>query len=773
MSNAELFTQHRFTLTLAGQEIVIETGKLAPQASAAVTLRMGDTILLATATISRNAREGIDFFPLTVEYEEKLYAVGRIPGSFFRREGRPAEQAILTSRVTDRPLRPLFPKDLRNDVQIVINPLSYDQKSPLDMLCILAASAALHISEIPWDGPVAGVRVGEIDGQLVVNPNFEQMAQSTLDLRVSGTADSIIMVECGAAEVAEETLVRALALGQEAIASLVQAQEEMRAKIGKPKVEYKAAKDTQSLTDKVRQRAAGQIANIMARKSDTDERQSDLFDLREALVAEYSNPVEAAVAEGLTFTPQQIMASYEDVYAEEVRRRILKEGIRPDGRGLDEIRQLYSEVSLLPRAHGSGLFQRGKTQVLSVATLGAPTDVQTLDGLDPEATKRYMHHYNMPPFASGEATAMRGPKRREIGHGALAETALWYVIPDEKDFPYTIRVVSEVLSSNGSTSMASVCGSTLALMDAGVPLKAPVAGIAMGLITDGETYSVLTDIQGLEDHIGDMDFKVAGTQKGVTALQMDLKIKGVSWRLMGESLEKARVARLKILDVMLKAIAEPRRALSANAPRLISVKVPQDKIGTVIGPGGKTIRGLQEQYKVKIDIGEDGTVHISGANGGEADRAAEVIQGMTEVAVIGRIYTGKVIRIEPYGVFVEFLPGRDGLVHISQLSDHRVERIEDEVAIGDELMVMVTDIVDGKVRLSRQAVLEDWTPEQARERDSRPSGGGRGRSGGDRGGGGDRGDRGGDRGSRGGDRGDRGDRGNRGGGGGGGNWDRR
>ncbi len=748
MSNGEHLASHRFTAMLGKEEVVIETGKLAMQAGGAVTVRLGETVILATATMSKGVREGIDFFPLTVEYEERLYAAGRIPGSFFRREGRPAEQAILTSRVTDRPLRPLFPKDLRNEVQIIITALSHDQEHATDMLCILGASAALTISNIPWDGPVGGVRIGLIDGELVVNPTFSQMVNSDLDLRVAGTKDAIIMVECGANEVDEATMVRALSLAHQSMQPILALQEEMRARVGKPKAEYVPAKPNTELMERVRTRAASQIANIIAQYTDRDSRAAELGDLRDELVAEYSSPLEAA-AEAAAYSPQAIMASYEDVVAEEVRRRILEEGIRPDGRTTTEIRPLSAETNLLPRVHGSGLFQRGMTQVLSVATLGTPGDVQQLDGLDPEDEKRYMHHYNMPPFASGETTMLRGPKRREIGHGALAETALRYVIPDVDVFPYTVRVVSEVLSSNGSTSMASVCASTLALMDAGVPIKAPVGGIAMGLITDGTKYAILTDIQGLEDHIGDMDFKVAGTAKGITALQMDLKIKGVSEAMMGEALEQARVARLKILEVMAAAISEPRKQLSRYAPRMLVTKIDVEKIGALIGPGGKNVRGLQDKYGVKIDIQEDGTVYISSEIGANADKVLEIVQGMTEDAVPGSIYTGKVTRIEPYGAFVEFLPNKEGLVHISQLSDRRIENIEDEIAIGDELMVMVTAIdPTGKVRLSRQAVLEGWTLEEARERDrgGRPSGGGeRGGRSGDRGvrSGGERGGRGG------------------------------
>jgi polyribonucleotide nucleotidyltransferase len=736
---------HRFTARLGNKDVIIETGKLAEQAGGAVTVRMGDTVVLATATMSNAVREGIDFFPLSVDYEERLYAAGRIPGSFFRREGRPAEQAILTARVTDRPIRPLFPKDLRNEVQVIITALSHDQEHAVDMLCIIGASAALTISNIPWEGPIGGVRVGLINGEIAINPTIPEMENSRLDLRVAGTKDAIIMVECGAEEVDEATMVKALRAGHEAIQDVIRIQEEMRAQVGKPKSEYVPAKSNADLAERIRARVESQVANIVATRTDRDEREAELDDLRDIVLAEY-----AEGAEGVEpVSSAQVKASYEDVVAAEVRRRILTEGIRPDGRTPTQIRPLSAEVGVVPRVHGSGLFQRGQTQVLSIATLGTPRDVQQLDGLDPEDTKRYMHHYNMPPFASGEASPLRGPKRREIGHGALAETALRSMIPPEDEFPYTIRVVSEVLSSNGSTSMASVCGSTLALMDAGVPIKQPVAGIAMGLISDGDRYVVLTDIQGLEDHIGDMDFKVAGTKNGITALQMDIKIKGISDTIMAQALAQAREARLQILDVMLAAIPEPRKNLSPFAPRMTVLKIDPEKIGSVIGPGGKTIRGMQDKYSVKIDIEEDGTVYVSATDGPSADRAIEAIMGMTEEAEIGRIYTGRVTRVEPYGAFVEFLPGRDGLVHISQLSDHRIEKIEDEVQVGDELMVMVTDIDPaGKVRLSRQAVLEDWTPEEARERDRGGSRGAGSRGGGDRGGrGGDRGGRGGSRGT--------------------------
>ncbi len=731
-------TPQHVTAKLGKHDLIIETGKLAEQAGGAVTVRIGDTMLLATATMSPKAREGIDFFPLSVDYEERLYAAGRIPGSWFRREGRPAERAILTARLTDRPLRPLFPDDLRNEVQLILTALSTDGEYTIDMMCIIAASAALMVSDVPWEGPIGATRVGLIDGQIVINPTIPEMANSKLDLRMAGTSDAIIMVECGADEVDEATMSKALAEGHAAMQDVIRAQIELAKIIGKPKSAYKPAENNAVLAARVKKHVGTQIANILATRFDRDERQAELDDLRDSMIVDMNVPDEDTVAVDV----KQAREQFEEAYRGEVRRRILEDGIRPDGRDYKTLRPLAAEVGLIPRVHGSGLFKRGQTQVLSIVTIGTPRDVQQLDGLDPDDTKRYMHHYNFPPFSTGEASPLRGPKRREIGHGALAETALRAMIPPEDVFPYTIRVVSEVLSSNGSTSMASVCGSTLSLLDAGVPLKRPVAGIAMGLIKEGDKYAILTDIQGMEDHLGDMDFKVAGTEQGITALQMDIKIKGISAAMMSEALDQARVARLSILELLNDTIATPRKHMSQYAPRMNSIKIDPEKIGMLIGPGGKTIRAMQERYNVKIDISEDGTVFISGADGASADRAVDAILGMTEDAEIGRIYTGRVTRVEPYGAFVEFLPNKEGMVHISQLSDHRVENINDEVAIGDELMVMVTDVDSGgKVRLSRQAVLEDWTPEEARERDGGIRGGGGGpRGGGNRsGGGGNRG----------------------------------
>ncbi len=744
MSNG-MGTSHRFSARLGSSEIILETGKLAEQAGGAVTVTEGETMVFATATMSKRPREGIDFFPLSVDYEEKLYAAGRIPGSFFRREGKPSDPAILVGRVVDRPLRPLFPKDMLNEVQIVLTAFSHDQEHQVDILGIIGASAALMISDIPWGGPVAAARIGLIDGELVINPTISQMENSLLDLRVAGTEDAINMVECGATEVDEETILRALLLAHEAIQPLIALQKQMREQVGKPKAEYASRALSETLRAEVDAWARERVRQIIIEKTDRDGRNEALEALRDELVAVYEERNKTADADN-QIALGDVRDALSEVIKAEVRRRILEDGVRPDGRDYVTIRPLAAEVGLIPRVHGSGLFKRGQTQVLTIATLGTPRDAQELDGLSPEDNKRYLHHYNFPPFSTGETWPLRGPKRREIGHGALAETALRSMIPPEDVFPYTIRLVSEVLSSNGSTSMASVCGSTLALMDAGVPIIRPVAGIAMGLIKEGDRVAVLTDIQGMEDHLGDMDFKVAGTANGITALQMDIKIKGVSETIMRQALEQARAARMQILDVILQTLPAPRPELSDYAPRIHVIKIDVSKIGALIGPGGKTIRSIQDRTGVRIDVEEDGTVFVSGVDGPSTATAMEEIRALTEEAQIGRIYTGRVTRIESYGAFVEFLPGREGMVHISQLADYRVESVANEVSLGDEIMVMVTDVdPDGKVRLSRQAVLEGWTPEEARARDRRPSGGGR-PGGGDRGGrggrpGGDRGGR--------------------------------
>ncbi len=706
----------QYTAIVGDVPITIETGKLAMQAGGAVIVRQGDTMLLATATMSKHPREGIDFFPLSVDFEERLYAAGRIPGSFFRREGRPPESAILISRLTDRPLRPLFPKDLRNEVQVILTALSHDQVHNIDMLGIISASAALMISDVPWEGPVAAVRVGLIDGELVINPSIPEAENSLLDLRMAGTADAIIMVEAGANEVPEATIIEALKFGHQAMQPLIELQERMRAEIGKPKAEYSPS----ALDDAVRQRVVERIGNRLAQAVvettflAREERNKVIDELRNEIV----DTLMAEEGEEPEIPPQDVRAVFNDVYKAEVRQRILEEHVRPDGRGLTGIRPLSAEVGLSPRAHGSGLFQRGETQVLTIATLGTPREEQMLDGLYPEDSKRYMHHYNFPPYSTGETWFLRGPKRREIGHGALAETALRPMIPSADEFPYTIRLVSEVLSSNGSTSMASVCGSTLALMDTGVPIKRPVGGIAMGLVSDGDRAAVLTDIQGMEDHLGDMDFKVAGTVAGITALQMDIKIKGISYELLAKALDQAHEARLQIIDAMLAVIPAPRPELSPYAPRMTVIQIDPEKIGAVIGPGGKTIRAIQEECNVKIDIEDDGTVYIAAVEGPAADKALERIEALTKEVEVGEIYTGKVVRTTDFGAFVEILPGTDGMVHISQLADFKVPSVEDVVRVGDEIMVMVTDVdPEGKIRLSRQAILEGWTIEEARHHD--------------------------------------------------------
>ena len=736
----------QFTAQIGGKEIVFETGRLAGQAGGAVTIQLGGTMVFAAATMSNDTRPGIDYFPLTIDYEERMYAGGRIPGSFFRREGRPTEDAILTARLTDRPLRPLFAQDMRNDVQVILYSFSADGDNPIDILAINAASAAVMISDIPWGGPVGAVRVGHIAGEFVLNPTFEELKFSDLDLRLAGTRDAILMVECGAEEVPEDVMVAALDFGHQAIKPLIDIQEQMRAAVGKGKRTYTPYGIDQNLLAAVKARSRAALDAILDRPYEKSNMYAGIDEIQAQVVSELTAEDETLL--------NGVKAAFDETLKEAVRQRILDKGLRPDGRGLTDIRPIWCDVNFSPRAHGSGLFTRGETQVLTLATLGTPRDAQEMDNLTPVDSKRYIHHYNFPPFSTGEARPLRGTSRRDVGHGALAERALRPVIPAEADFPYTLRLVSEVLSSNGSSSMASVCGSTLALMDTGVPIKAPVSGVAMGLVVEGERVAILTDILGMEDHLGDMDFKVAGTTKGITALQMDIKIKGITAQLMTEALAQARVARLAILDKMMAVIPVPRPDLKPHVPRIITVKIPVDKLGAIIGPGGKMIRSIQEETGAKIDVNEEGLVFIATSDGESARRARELIEGLTDSAVIGRIYTGKVVRIADFGAFVEILPNTDGLVHISQLDSERVERVEDVVRMGDEITVMVTDIdSSGKVRLSRQAVLEGWTVEEAQSRDRQRSGGGRpsgGRSGGDRGGrpGGDRrsgGDRGGRR----------------------------
>jgi polyribonucleotide nucleotidyltransferase len=715
----------RYPAVVGSQTVVFETGKLASQAGGAVTVGINDSIIFAAATMG-GVREGIDFFPLSVDYEERLYAGGRIPGSFFRREGRPSTDAILTARLTDRPLRPLFQHGMRNEVQVTMFSLSADTENPLDILAINAASAAMTISDIPWGGPVGAVRIGRVDGELVITPTFAEMDKSDLDLRLAGTRDAILMVECGADEVPDDVMASAIKFGHEALQPLIDAQLKMASEIGKAKREPTIALADEALQKKVLEQVSAPMNRLLDEPLSKSDFSSGMESLRQNVVTELRTNEDGT---GAADPPEEkaIESAFEEAEHRIVRERILSSGKRPDGRGPTEIRPIWCEIGLSPRAHGSGLFTRGETQVLSLVTLGTLGEAQELDSLLPTSTKRYMHHYNFPPFSTGEVKPLRGQSRREVGHGALAERALVPMIPSEESFPYTIRVVSEVLSSNGSTSMGSVCGSTLALMDAGVPIKAPVAGIAMGLVTDSAgRYQILTDIQGTEDHLGDMDFKVAGTAQGITALQMDIKTTGVSAKMMIEALSQAKDARMSIMEKMLSVIDAPRAEVKPHAPRIITVKIPMEKIGALIGPGGKNIRSLQEETGTKIDVQEDGTVYIASTDGVGAKAAQDRVEALGESAVVGNIYTGKVVRIADFGVFVEILPGVDGLVHISQLDSERVNRVEDIVGMGEEITVMVTDIdAQGKIRLSRQAVLEGWTAEEARGKDQRrPSGGG-------------------------------------------------
>ena len=727
-------TESLFTTTVGGHEMRIATGKLAEQAGGAITLQVGDSMLLATATMSRNIREGLDFFPLSVDFEEKMYAAGRIPGGFFRREGKPTTEAVLTSRLTDRPLRPLFPDGMRNEVQVIVTTLSSDSIHHLDIMSVNAASAALTISDVPWNGPIGAVRVGYIDGQFVIDPTIPQMAESKLDLRMAGTRDAIIMVEAAANEVPEDVMVEALEFGHKGLQPIIDLLQEMRAAIGKEKREPTISEIDSVIADSTKSRIAGRIADVIASTTEREDRNEALDALRDEVVDSFLEEDEAT-------DPKAVREVFADEIKKAVRHRILYDGIRPDGRDYSTIRALDSEIGISPRAHGSGLFQRGQTQVLSIVALGTPREAQKLDGLSPEDSRRYIHHYNFPPFSTGETWPMRGPRRREIGHGALAENALLPMIPPEDEFPYTIRVVSEVLSSNGSTSQASVCASSLALMDCGVPIKRAVAGVAMGLVTDGSKHAILTDIQGIEDHLGDMDFKVAGTSEGITALQMDIKISGLDMAIMNQALEQARAGRMEILQSMNQTISAPRSELSPFAPRMLTIKIDPEKIGAVIGKGGATIRGLEEEFEVSVDIQEDGTVFVAGVDGVKAEAALERIHTLTHDPELGEVFTGKVVRITDFGAFVELFPGQDGMVHISQLSSEHLQRVEDAVKMGDEIMVMVTDVSgEGKIRLSRRAVLEGWTLDEARAQDSPRKGGGsrdnggRDRRGGDRGG---------------------------------------
>ncbi len=699
------------SISFDGRDIKLKVGLLAQQAGGSVLIQSGDTCVLVTATRSK-ARENIDFLPLLVDYEERMYAAGRIPGGFLRREGRPPEKVILTGRLIDRPLRPLFPSWLRDDIQIVATTLSMDEQVPPDVLAVTGASIAVLLAKIPFNGPMAAVRVGLVGDDFIINPTYAEIEAGDLDLVVAGSPDGVIMVEAGANELPEADIIEAIDFGYEAVRDLIAAQEELIKELNLEAVEETTPEVDSTLENFIRDRATASIKTILT-QFDLDKNQ------RDAALDEVKASIEAAIAELSEEDPIRVAATQEskavsnifkDITKHLMRRQIVEDGVRVDGRKLDEVRPVSCRVGLLPpRVHGSGLFNRGQTQVLSAVTLGTPGDAQELaDDLHPDDEKRYLHHYNFPPFSVGETKPLRAPGRREIGHGALAERAITPILPPKEQFPYVIRVVSEVLSSNGSTSMGSVCGSTLALMDAGVPISKPVSGAAMGLIKEGEEVRILTDIQGIEDFLGDMDFKVAGTDSGITALQMDMKINGLNMETIAKAIHQARPARLHILEKMLATIDKPRNEMSPFAPRLLTIKIDPDMIGAVIGPGGKTIKGITEDTGAKIDIEDDGTVTISAVDVEKADRARSIIFNMTRKLNEGDVYAGRVTRIIPIGAFVEFLPGKEGMIHISQLADYRVGKVEDEVAVGDEVIVKVREIDNkGRINLTRLGIHPD------------------------------------------------------------------
>lgn len=695
-----------FEFDLAGRKMSIEYGKLAKQASGAVLVRYGDSAVLSTVTVAKKPSP-LSFFPLTVNYEEKLYAVGKIPGGFIKREGRPSEKATLTSRLIDRPIRPLFPEGFRNEVQIVNTVLSVDQDCSTEVAAMIGTSAALSISEVPFNGPIGGVIVGRVDGELIINPTVEQMEKSDINLTVAGTYDAINMVEAGAKEVPEEIMLEAIMRGHDEIRKIVEEIRKIAAEVGKEKMEVELQVVDPEIEAAVKEYAQARL--IEAVRIEEKQARYDAIDAINDEAKEHFAEIypeqEGVVDEVL-----------HDIVKDEVRRLITHDKVRPDGRKLDEIRPISCEVELLPRTHGSGLFTRGQTQVLSVCTLGALGDVQILDGLGLEESKRFMHHYNFPPYSVGEARPLRAPGRREIGHGALGERALEPVIPGDDVFPYTIRLVSEVLESNGSSSQASICASTLAMMQAGVPIKAPVAGIAMGLVKDGEHMTILTDIQGMEDHLGDMDFKVAGTREGVTALQMDMKIEGINRDVLEQALNQARDGRLFILDKMEAAIPAPREELSTFAPKITIMRINPEKIRDVIGPSGRIINKIIEETGVKIDIEQDGRVYIASPDAAANAKAKKIIEDIVREVEVGQVYEGTVKRIEKFGAFVELFAGKDGLVHISQLAEERVGKVEDVVAIGDKLRVKVTEIDNqGRVNLSHKVLLKEEKEKAAAE----------------------------------------------------------
>ena len=698
--------KHVYSFELAGRPLTFEIGELAKQANASVLVRYGDTVVLSTCVASKEPKD-IDFFPLTIGYEERLYAVGKVPGGFIKREGRPSEHAILAGRLIDRPIRPLFPDGFRNDVQVINYVMSVDHNNSPEVSAMIGSSLSLSISDIPFEGPIAGVIVGRVNGEFVLNPTVEQLENSDIDLTVAGTKDAVNMVEAGAKEVPEEVMLEAIMFGHDAIKQIIAFQEQIVAEIGKEKMELNLYEIDADINARVREMAeADMLAAIQVVEKHARQEAIDAVNKRVLEVFEAEEVTEKEL--------KQVKEVLNKIVKEEVRRLITDEKVRPDGRKIDEIRPLSSRVDLLPRTHGSALFTRGQTQALSICTLGALNEHQMLDGLEVEETKRFMHHYIFPPFSVGESGRYGAPGRREVGHGALGERALKQVMPSEKEFPYTVRLVSEVLESNGSTSQASICASTMALMAAGGPIKAPVAGIAMGLVKKGENYTVLTDIQGMEDHLGDMDFKVAGTAQGVTALQMDIKIEGLSREILEEALQQAKVGRMQILNHMLGTIAETRDDLSAYAPKIKVMTIKVDKIRDVIGPGGKQINEIIDKTGVKIDIEQDGTVYILHDNTENINQAVAMIEDIVREVEVGKIYLGKVVRIEKFGAFVEIFPGQDGLVHISQLAEERVAKTEDVVNVGDQIHVKVTEIDDrGRVNLSRKEAMKEQAEQQA------------------------------------------------------------
>ncbi|BBA79151.1 polynucleotide phosphorylase/polyadenylase [cyanobacterium endosymbiont of Rhopalodia gibberula] len=700
------------SISFDGRDIRLKLGLLAPQAGGAVLIQSGDTAVLVTATRTVG-REGIDFLPLTVDYEERLYAAGRIPGGFLRREGRPPEKAILISRLIDRPLRPLCPNWIRDDIQIIATTLSMDEEVPPDVLAVTGSSIAMIAANIPFFGPMAAVRVGLIGDDFIINPTYREIDTGDLDLVVAGSPDGVVMVEAGANQLPEQDIIEAIDFGYEAVLDLIQAQWDVMEALGLELTTEEPPSVNEAVEAFIREHASESIKKVLTQYDlDKNSRDKYLDEIKESkidkVIAEL--PKEDPIKVATTEDPKSIGKLYKDLTKKLMRSQIINEGVRVDGRKLDEVRPISSQVGLLPqRVHGSGLFRRGLTQVLSLATLGTPGDAQDLaDDLHPEDEKRYLHHYNFPPFSVGETKPMRSPGRREIGHGALAERAITPILPPKEEFPYVIRVVSEVLSSNGSTSMGSVCGSTLALMDAGVPITKPVSGAAMGLIREGNEVRILTDIQGIEDFLGDMDFKVAGTENGITALQMDMKITGLPMEVVAKAIEQALPARLHILDRMLTTIDKPRANLSPYAPRLLTMKIDPDMIGLVIGPGGKTIKGITEQTGSKIDIADDGTVTIAALEAEKAEKAKQIIYNMTRKLNEGEVYAGRVTRIIQIGAFVEVLPGKEGMIHISQLAEGRVGKVEDEVAVGDEVVVKVREIDSkGRLNLTRLGIHPD------------------------------------------------------------------